>query len=388
MSMRHAYRAPFRAANMIHQLFVTGTVVLWLSTLGYLLVLAALRRRRRAVAATGDLPDIAVVVPTLNEERLIAAKLDDLARTDYPRERLTVLVVDGGSTDATCAVVEEAMARTSGLRLMRLASPRGQADQVCRALEALPHEVVVVTDADARLDPACLRELVQELARDPQLAVAGALVRPETALVEERLYWWALTRLWWLEGEALSAAMVSGACYALRTGAVRSRPRDSRAMDVSLAAGASARGMAARLCRSACAVEVRVPRSPREFVRFRRRRGAGYLDEIRRARDAAAPLRWRVARAVRLWQMRVVPWIALALTLAAPVLLGTARWEWPLLAAAAFVLPVAGLIALADTMDDRPPWWRLAFGAARAVVLTWLALTLLRARPLAPEQPA
>jgi cellulose synthase/poly-beta-1,6-N-acetylglucosamine synthase-like glycosyltransferase len=373
---------------MIHHLFVTGTVVLWLSTLGYLLVLAALRRRQRALPAPSTLPDIAVVIPTLNEERLIAAKLDDLARTDYPRERVTVLVVDGGSTDATCTLVEQAMARTSGLRLMRVAHPRGQADQVCQALEALPHEVVVVTDADARLEPSCMRELVLELARDPQLAVAGALVRPETTLLEERLYWWALTRLWWLEGEALSAAMVSGACYAVRASAVRPRSRDSRALDVSLAAGASARGMAARLCRAARATEVRAPRSPREFVRFRRRRGAGYLDEIRRAPGASAPLRWRVARAVRLWQMRVVPWIALALALAAPVLLGTPRWGWPLLAAAAFLLPVAGLLAVSDTMDDAPSWWRLALGAARALALTWLALALLRRQPLAPEQAA
>ena len=51
------------------------------------------------------------------------------------------------------------------------------------------------------------------------------------------------------------------------------------------------------------------------------------------------------------------------------------------------MVPVAALIAVAGTMEDRPPWWRLAFGAARALALTWLALALLR-RPLAPEQPA
>ena len=366
---------------MILDLFGAGMVVLWLSVVGYPLALSALRRRRPAEAADVRLPPIAVVVPTLNEEALIEAKLRDLARSDYPADRLTVVVVDGGSTDGTCALAER-----MGATVLRVPCSRGQADQVCQALDVLAHEVVVLTDADARLDRSCLRELVGALARDPRLAVAGALVRPDTTLLEERLYWWAVTHLWWLEGEALSAAMVSGACYALRPAAVRQRHRDTRALDVNLAAGASASGMAARLCRSARATEVRVPRSPREFVRFRRRRGAGYLDEMLRPRASAAPLRWRVARAVRLWQMRVVPWIAGALALVAAVLLGTPEWEWPLVAAAAFVLPAA--VALPRTLEDRPAWWRLALGAARAVVLTWVALALLRARPALGEPAA
>ncbi|HEY7510799.1 MAG TPA: glycosyltransferase [Vicinamibacteria bacterium] len=369
---------------MILNLFVTGMVVLWLSIFGYPLALALMRRRRAAASPDGALPAVAVVVPTRNEEPLIAAKLDDLARSDYPSERTTVLVVDGGSTDRTCAAVED----RSGVGLLRLPSSTGQADQVFAALAVLPHEIVVVTDADARLEPSCIRELVLEMMRDPQLGVAGALVRPETTLLEERLYWWALTRLWWLEGEALSAAMVSGACYAVRTSAVRGGARASRALDATLAAGASAGGMAARLCPAARATEVRVPRSPREFVAFRRRRGAGYLHEILRAGGAAAPLRWRVARAVRLWQMLVVPWIAAALAAAAAVLLGTPEWQWPLLAAAAFALPALAVLTLTGPLEQRPPWWRLALGAARAVALTWLSLALLRARPLVREQAA
>ena len=47
---------------------------------------------------------VAIIIPTLNEEDHIEATLDALARQSlgYCKE---IIVVDGGSSDATCAIV-------------------------------------------------------------------------------------------------------------------------------------------------------------------------------------------------------------------------------------------------------------------------------------------
>ena len=374
---------------MVLDLFLAGAAVLWLSVFGYPLALAAMCRRRRTAPTEVTLPAIAIVVPTLNEEQLIAGKHADLALTDYPAGWWTAVVVDGGSTDRTCDLVEREMRAGGAVRLLRLPRSAGQADQVCQALASLPHDIVVVTDADARLEPGCIQQLVRELLLDPGLAVAGALVRPHTALLEERLYWRVLTHRWWLEGEALSASMVSGACYAVRASTVRPGSRDARALDVRLAASAAGRGLGARLCRAARAMEVRVPQNAREFVTFRRRRGRGYLHEILPRPGRRAPLRWRVARAMRLWHLLGAPAMALALALAAARLLATEHWRWPLLALIAYGLPVLALLGAAGRPAGGPPWWRLWVAAARLLVLTWLALlALVPARPLRPEPTA
>lgn len=375
---------------MVLDLFLAGAVVLWLSVFGYPLALAALSRaRRHATVADGPLPPIAIVVPTLNEEPLIDGKLADLAHTDYPADLQTVVVVDGGSRDRTCERVERQIARTPALSLLRLERSVSQADQVAQALKTLSDKIVVITDADARLDPSCIRELVRALVADPHLAIAGAMVRPHTDLLEESLYWRALNQLWWLEGEALSSAMVSGACYAVRASAVPAGCRDARALDVSLAAGVAARGMAARLCRGALATEVRVPTSAREFVAFRRRRGGGYLHEILPAPDRSAPLRWRVARAMRLWHLVVVPRMAAVLALVAVLLLATPDRVWPLAALLAFVLPAVVALAASGAIEGGRSWWRVGLAAARLLALTWVALLALAPPPpLRREQTA
>ena len=163
--------------------FVGAATLLWLSVFGYLLLLRSMAfRRRTVVPGLSSYPDIAIVVPTLNEERLILAKLADLRHIDYPRERIAVVVVDGGSADRTTALVQQEIERGEPIQLMRVEGA-GKAQQINHALTHVPHEIVVVTDADSLLEPACPRELVSVLVHDPETALVGAVVRPASALL-------------------------------------------------------------------------------------------------------------------------------------------------------------------------------------------------------------
>ena len=52
-----------------------------------------------------------VVIPLRNEEAYIEQCLQSLLRQDYPADQLEVLLVDGMSTDRTCAIIEDYSAR-------------------------------------------------------------------------------------------------------------------------------------------------------------------------------------------------------------------------------------------------------------------------------------
>ena len=53
------------------------------------------------------LPFVTIIIPTLNEEASIVDCIKSLLTDTYPRDRLEIVVVDGGSTDRTVAVVQE-----------------------------------------------------------------------------------------------------------------------------------------------------------------------------------------------------------------------------------------------------------------------------------------
>jgi len=97
-------------------------------------------------------PKVSIIVPTYNEAELIESKLDDLARQDYPRELLEIMVVDSASTDGTPEKVEEGARRNPGLKLVLIREPvrRGKAYALNHALKYATGDIVVVTDVDAK----------------------------------------------------------------------------------------------------------------------------------------------------------------------------------------------------------------------------------------------
>jgi rSAM/selenodomain-associated transferase 2 len=88
-------------------------------------------------------PTLSVVVPTLNEAHTLPALLADLAALRLPHE---VVVVDGGSADATAAIADAA-----GARIVRSAAGRGT--QLRAGAAAARGRVLCFLHADARLPP-------------------------------------------------------------------------------------------------------------------------------------------------------------------------------------------------------------------------------------------
>jgi glycosyltransferase involved in cell wall biosynthesis len=63
-------------------------------------------------------PSVTILVPCRNEGKWIAACLDSILGSNYPAERLEVLVIDGMSSDETRAVVADYAARHASIRLL------------------------------------------------------------------------------------------------------------------------------------------------------------------------------------------------------------------------------------------------------------------------------
>lgn len=61
---------------------------------------------------------VAVVIPTLNEEKFIARCLDSVISQSYPFEDMDVMVVDGGSKDRTKDIVEEYKRKYQNIRFL------------------------------------------------------------------------------------------------------------------------------------------------------------------------------------------------------------------------------------------------------------------------------
>lgn len=124
---------------------------------------------------------LSVIVPVLDEAAAIAATLGALQPLRH--EGAEVVVVDGGSRDATCA-----LARPLADRVLQ--APRGRASQMNAGAAAATGDVLVFLHADTTLPPDAARAIDAALARGrewgrfdvaiegshPMLAVIGMLM--------------------------------------------------------------------------------------------------------------------------------------------------------------------------------------------------------------------
>jgi hypothetical protein len=109
-----------------------------------------------AAVSAGDLADVAVIIPALNEEQSLPLVLRDLP------QGCRVIVVDNGSTDATAKVAIDAGATLvqEPQRGYGAACLRGLAEIERWAIEAAPPRIVVFLDADYSDHPNLLPQLV------------------------------------------------------------------------------------------------------------------------------------------------------------------------------------------------------------------------------------
>jgi cellulose synthase/poly-beta-1,6-N-acetylglucosamine synthase-like glycosyltransferase len=362
--------------------FLAMSGLAWFSIFGYL---AFLRWKASPPAKSDEplasWPDMAVVIPVRNEENLILSKLSNTIQADYPRKRMSIMVVDGRSTDNTAELVRRSRTEGEEIQLVCLDAARSKAEQVARALDLLKQEIVIVTDADALVERSCFKKLVARLQNAPGAAMVGAWVEPQTPLLEERLHWLLLNTLWWLEGEALGAASLSGVCYACRRSLVMSLSKTAIAEDIHLSLLSGANGFGVHISREARVSELRVPRTLAELVRFRRRRGAGYLAELRNPPPmAGSSAGWRLARFMRLWHFLATPKTAVVLLALGLCLLATPYRMAPLLVLGAFALPILAGLFSSGLGREKGRWWKLPLAAFRYLAFTLASLLTLNPR--------
>jgi poly-beta-1,6-N-acetyl-D-glucosamine synthase len=222
--------------------FSCAAAILYIILIHPLLLAWLARHYARPVQKGSDLKTVTVVMAVHNGQRFLEAKLASILALDYPRELIDVLVVSDGSTDSTDSIV----AAHSGAKLKLIRIPRaGKAAALNAGIDSATGEILLFTDVRQRLDPECLRRLIECFA-DPTVGVASgelAILRGQRQEEEDiglyrRYENWIRQNLSRID----SIFGATGCLYAMRRELAKPMPPDTLLDDVFLPIGAFFRG--------------------------------------------------------------------------------------------------------------------------------------------------
>ena len=171
-----ADRIVFLAISYIAQLLYwcfLGAIVLGVARLVILAGLALWQRVRgegKPMPSEADQPQVTVLIPAFNEEKVIVTTIERILASDY--RNMEVLVIDDGSKDHTAYITRSHFMNEPRVGVISIPNG-GKANALNVGLSNARGEVIVALDADTQFETATIARLVRWFT-DPSIgAVAG-----------------------------------------------------------------------------------------------------------------------------------------------------------------------------------------------------------------------
>ena len=134
--------------------------------------------------------DLSIIVPAYNEEQRLPPTLERLhAFLSQQPMRYEIIVVDDGSKDETCRVVEEHAQRIPHLRLVRQLPNKGKGAAVRLGMLSARGQIRVMCDADCSMPPEQLPRLLAPIvACKAQIAIGSRYAEGAKTDVKQPFY--------------------------------------------------------------------------------------------------------------------------------------------------------------------------------------------------------
>jgi cellulose synthase/poly-beta-1,6-N-acetylglucosamine synthase-like glycosyltransferase len=141
-------------------------------------ILHLLASKKRSVPSEdhpAELPFLSILIAAYNEEEVIRDKIKSVLESNYPLDRLEILVGSDASDDRTGEILEELKNEHALLHISLFGQRTGKPGVINRLETLASGEILVITDANVMLHKDTLKEL------------AVSFGQPETGLVDTRM---------------------------------------------------------------------------------------------------------------------------------------------------------------------------------------------------------
>ncbi len=119
------------------------------------------------------LPFVSIIVPVRNAERTLDKTFEYLLAVKYPRDKMEILIVDGGSTDKTLEVIKKWQREYPFIRLTEVPNCPSPGFARNKALEVAKGEFLFFTDGDCAPCEEWITEILEKFKIDPNIGAVG-----------------------------------------------------------------------------------------------------------------------------------------------------------------------------------------------------------------------
>jgi len=118
-------------------------------------------------------PFVTIVCPVRNAERTMDTTFQYLLNVDYPRDKMEIVLADGGSTDKTIEIIKKWQAKYDFIKLVEVPNSKSPGHARNEALKVAKGEYILFTDADCAPRKDWIDKMLEPFFMDPQIGMVG-----------------------------------------------------------------------------------------------------------------------------------------------------------------------------------------------------------------------
>ncbi len=177
--------------------------------------------RSEASGSDESLPHVSVLMAAYNEEKVLTAKLKSIFQSDYPANRLELIVGSDASTDATNSIIQSFINQGYNIVFREFGGRTGKSGILNQLYPLAQGSIFIPTDANILFEPDMIRRLVASMQHESIGLVSANIVNTgmqhDGISYQEEAYIQRENIIKYREGVVWGTMIGAfGACYAIR----------------------------------------------------------------------------------------------------------------------------------------------------------------------------
>ncbi len=186
-----------------------------------LLLLVLVGNKKDIFLENSQIPKVTIIMSLFNEESVIAQKLDSILNSDYPLEKIQIIIGSDNSTDQTNKIVSDYALKFNIIDFTVFEERQGKSNVINRMINKSDCEILILSDANVFFDKQTIREIVKPFSDDKVGLVDTHMkntgLRKEGISIQEKSYISREVKIKNHEGVLWGTMMGPfGGCFALR----------------------------------------------------------------------------------------------------------------------------------------------------------------------------
>jgi biofilm PGA synthesis N-glycosyltransferase PgaC len=134
------------------------------------------RKVEKQLFTEDEFPKVSIIIPVWNEEKSVERTLDSIFKSNYPSNKLEIILVDNNSTDKTMQIARE-LKQTKYKKLkVYKETKQGKGCALNYGIKKSTGEIIFSMDADTMVMPQCVKEMTRYFKNPEVMSVTPSML--------------------------------------------------------------------------------------------------------------------------------------------------------------------------------------------------------------------